>query len=715
MKRCLALLFVVLSVPLAVAEDGIPAKTLAEIKAATVFIKMETVRTASSGSGFVIQSDKDGVLVATNYHVVSTGSVNDGPVKKLDVVFRSGKAREEATYPAEVLASDWDRDLAVLRVKGVKDAPKPIDLAAKAEPTETMTVYAVGFPFGEALSTTDGNPAPTISKASVSSLREDDQGELAVVQLEGGVNPGNSGGPVLDTKGRLVGVAVAKVRNSNIGFAVPPNELTKMLQGRYRKTETWLAGTDGKVAELEFTLNFIDPHRKVTSATLRVVQTDDPLAKPRKGTEVPELTGGTTHEVKVAGERGKVKLKLPVAKQQFQVTFANEGRKDNRTTPSSLDVPALVRGAITSSGPSVPSRPSTPTAPIPKPVNPLPGGETTVGDLKVKSVQVSTEAERGRPGSRTGAADPCLTWTPDAKGFYALDHGAETVRRFSFPELKEEAKLVVGKDVSWLSMSKEGLVLTVNGDQEAWVLDPKTLKKGVSFPVNKALRVLSAAGLSVGYVIDTEESHSPGTLRLVDLKTGKKLKEYVAKDLGKDVALCTPILSADGKQLFTTDVSTTRLMQFAGSGESVNFVASCDGLLGGAFNQPVVSADGKLVAAPSGAGNQSIRGRKASGYSTFVFDANNLQEPLMELKTGAYPRTIGFDTRAGFIFAQNYQDQLIIHDRDGTKLKSYRLGEGGEPYQFLPHPDGWKLLVFVPGGLAGRAATVYAVEIPKKK
>ncbi len=713
MKRCFALLFTVsVALPaVAPADDGIPPKTLADIKAATVFIKMETARVTGSGSGFVIQADKDGVLVVTNEHVVRPPAAA-GPVRKLDVVFRSGKAKDEAVYPAEVLAADAGRDLAVLRVKKVVNPPKPIDLTVKAEASETATVYAVGFPFGDALATTDGNPAVTISKTSVSSLREDDQGELAVVQLEGGINPGNSGGPVLDSKGRLVGISVAKLRGTNIGFALPPLELTKMLHGRVGASGVRVVSVDKDTAEVEFTFEFIDPLEKVASATIRLVKTDAPAPIPAKKGDIPELTGGTTHEIKLSGQKGSIKVKLPVAKHQMQITYSNEGRKDIHTSVVVQDVPALARRV--SGGPTTPDPRPTPN--LPKPVNPLPGGETVVGDLKVKSVQVSTEAERGRPGSRGGAADPCLTWTPDAKGFYALDHGADTVRRFSFPELKEEAKLVVSKDVSWLSLSKEGLVLTVNGEQEAWVLDPKTLKKGTSFPINKATRVLSAPSLGVAYVIDTSGIHTGCTLRVMDLKTGKMLKEYEPKDLGKQAAFFTPVLSEDGKHLYTTDVSTSRLMQFSLDGEKVTYVTACDGLLGGAFNQPVVSADGKLVSAPSGGGNGAVKGRKPAGpYSTFVFDSSNLDDPILELKTGAYPRAVGFDTKAGLIFAQNYQDQLILLDRDGSKLKSYQLGERGEPYQFLPHPDGWKLLVFVPGGLGGRAATAYAVEIPKKK
>jgi hypothetical protein len=79
-----------------------------------------------------------------------------------------------------------------------------------------MPLFAFGFPFGEALARHKGNPAITVSKGSISSLRRDDGGELAIVQIDGELNPGNSGGPVVDAQGRLVGVAVAKV-------ATPPS------------------------------------------------------------------------------------------------------------------------------------------------------------------------------------------------------------------------------------------------------------------------------------------------------------------------------------------------------------------------------------------------------------------------------------------------------------------------------------------------------------
>src|SRR5205823_13549508 len=128
-------------------------------------------------------------------------------VPLIEVVFNGGR-RTETVVRAEVVAADPFRDLAILRVRNAKDLPKPINLTAKPELVETLPVYIFGFPFGEALSTSRGHPAVTVGKGSISSVREDDRGEQKIVQIDGDLNPGNSGGPVVDAKGRLIGVAV---------------------------------------------------------------------------------------------------------------------------------------------------------------------------------------------------------------------------------------------------------------------------------------------------------------------------------------------------------------------------------------------------------------------------------------------------------------------------------------------------------------------------
>src|SRR4029079_19297050 len=68
--------------------------------------------------------------------------------------------------------------------------------------------------------------------SSVSSLRRDKQGSIKQDQVAGGMHPGNSGGPVVDSQGRVVGVAVSVLRNTQINFAIPGERVHVLLNGR---------------------------------------------------------------------------------------------------------------------------------------------------------------------------------------------------------------------------------------------------------------------------------------------------------------------------------------------------------------------------------------------------------------------------------------------------------------------------------------------------
>ncbi|HSQ58380.1 MAG TPA: trypsin-like peptidase domain-containing protein, partial [Gemmata sp.] len=262
------------------AQEAIPAETVTAVKQATVFVRVETRTAKGSGSGFVVASDREGLLIATNYHVASLLERDQRarltPVEvarnlesaKISVVFNSGTPTE-ITARAVALAGDADVDLAILRVTGVKTLPKPIDYLASPKLVETMPVYLFGFPFGEALAAGNGAPAITVGKGSVSSLRYDEKNQLAVVQIDGSLNPGNSGGPVVDSKGRLVGVAVATLRNGQgIGFAVPAAELAKVLKGSLGRVHvTATKAGEGKF-KIRAEVGVIDPTASLRGVTL---------------------------------------------------------------------------------------------------------------------------------------------------------------------------------------------------------------------------------------------------------------------------------------------------------------------------------------------------------------------------------------------------------------------------------------------------------------
>ena len=137
-------------------------------------------------------------------------------------MLNSGTA-EEQSHPAEVVAIDPEADLATLRITGARNVPAPLDVTQEAPVRETMPVLIFGFP--------GGNRKITIGEGKITQLRRDENNALNDVQLAGEIAPGNSGGPVVDSQGRLIGIAVATVRGKNIGFAIPAGQLDHMLKG----------------------------------------------------------------------------------------------------------------------------------------------------------------------------------------------------------------------------------------------------------------------------------------------------------------------------------------------------------------------------------------------------------------------------------------------------------------------------------------------------
>lgn len=296
------------------ADDAISPETISAIKAATVYIRMEGGDGwGGSGSGFVVAADKDRVLVVTNHHV-AVRSPNGSRAKppKVSVVFGSG-TKSEREYPATVVASDEDRDLAVLRVTDVKETLQPLSYANPPQPVETMNVLSFGFPFGQALVGHKGFPSVTVGKASISNLRNGDDGELEAIQIDGNLNPGNSGGPVVDAKGRLIGVAVARVREGQgIGLLIPASEVARLMDGRIGRVRVEIGrGTETTNARVD--AEMLDPLGKLKAASAYYVFVPD------KG-KFPSTTPLNKHP-------DAQKITMRVNKGSFLGEFAVENRQ----------------------------------------------------------------------------------------------------------------------------------------------------------------------------------------------------------------------------------------------------------------------------------------------------------------------------------------------------------------------------------------------------
>ncbi len=266
----------------AAAEDALPLKALADLKAATAFLKVRAGREEARGTGFVIRADGATAYLVTNHHVLGRRPAPEWAGLAVTAVFNSGAPGEQSVRAA-VVAADPRADLAVLRAEGLTAPPPALDLGQRPEPVETMTVYVCGFPLGELLAGGQGNPAVTIGKGTVSSVRRNGRGELTTVQIDGDVTPGTSGGPVVDARGRLVGVAAATVRDRRIGFAIPAAVLADRLRGRLLDHHFAARPAAAGGLEVRVELSLFDPFDRLRGASFYYLPGEAPGAKKLAG------------------------------------------------------------------------------------------------------------------------------------------------------------------------------------------------------------------------------------------------------------------------------------------------------------------------------------------------------------------------------------------------------------------------------------------------
>jgi hypothetical protein len=191
-------------------------------KAATALVEVKP--RGAYGSAFCILPSG---LFLTNAHVVQLPGPLPAnfpaPPVEITLVLNPGLKTQKA-YPAKVVRSDKELDLALLRIDGVKDLPT-LALGSDEKLNELEEVVACGFPFGIALAPDRKEyPSVSINAGSITSLRRHGD-HLQRIQLDVALNPGNSGGPVLDQNGKVVGVVVAGVQGSGVNFAIPVSQV----------------------------------------------------------------------------------------------------------------------------------------------------------------------------------------------------------------------------------------------------------------------------------------------------------------------------------------------------------------------------------------------------------------------------------------------------------------------------------------------------------
>ncbi|MFN3191010.1 MAG: S1C family serine protease [Aureliella sp.] len=173
------------------------------------------VRTREGGgSGSMI--DKQGIIL-TNQHVI------DG-AREITVSLFNGLA-----YPATLVGQDADTDIAVLKIEAPAEQLVPVELGDSTALLVGQRIYAIGNPFGL---------ERTMSAGMISSLNRqipsrERRTMFSLIQIDASINQGNSGGPLFNTRGQMIGMNTAIMSSdgdsAGVGFAIPSSTIGRIV------------------------------------------------------------------------------------------------------------------------------------------------------------------------------------------------------------------------------------------------------------------------------------------------------------------------------------------------------------------------------------------------------------------------------------------------------------------------------------------------------
>ncbi len=658
------------------ADDALPPEALDRVKSATVLVKSRNG--AQSATGFLIHVNGNAGLIVTGRQIAMQGPITSPPKNskipplppkkaipfvEIDVVFNSGTA-DQVISGAKVVAIDNFRDIALLRVVRAKGMPAPFDLPASVPPTEPTAGFVVGFPSTASAAKFKRNPELKVRAATVSNARDDGQTTVMDLEIDEDIGAAGAGSPVVDAKGRLIGVAVSK--GSGGRRVILARDL---FNARVVQTGVRVVNLEAGAADVEIRVRFIDPLKEIVKAFVAIVPADEVKESLRADANgrFPPLPNAQTIELKYESQTAIGAITL----------------RSNQKGPVNYYVqPSFVKSdqSLTRAG----------------------VGAAQAVDFNGPKVRSITAGALRSP--------PSLCWSDDASAFYHLD-GSGTVRRFGYPNLKEEAVNVIGCKCNWISPSFEGLIATLPESGEACLLDPKTLAELKRIGIGKAQRVISAPKFSIAYAAD--DSLNGGVLTVLDLKTGKPIKEYRSSEFEGRPGFGHPVVAPDGQSLFT--VGSGKIFRFKLSSAEVTLADATDAIIVGRCQGLSISNDGDYVAAPSFPGNQWV-----GTFATYVYASANLKKPASIIASGAHPQTLGFDFKSGLIYAHNVQSPLIAFDLNGVKQRDFALTNSAtwvrtaQTCQFLVHPGGRRLLALCETGPEGPRAEpwIFSVELP---
>ena len=289
-----------------------------------------TTTAAATGSGFVIS--RDGYIV-TNHHVIEEAT-KDKTVP-ITVSFQNGDS-----YEAKLVGSEADNDVAVLKIEAENLTPVVLGDSDKLVVGEA--VYAIGNPLGElTYSLTDGLVSALDRVITTGS--GDDATSLNMLQTNCAINSGNSGGPLFNAYGEVIGITTAKMSGSSgssatiegLGFAVPVNDvkeiITDLIEHGYVTGKPYMGVQISSVTELDAKryglkvgayVEVIEKDSAAEKAGLKVgdiiIAIDETEINTHSAlvAKVATYRAGDTVTLKILRDKQEMELKLTLAEKQ---------------------------------------------------------------------------------------------------------------------------------------------------------------------------------------------------------------------------------------------------------------------------------------------------------------------------------------------------------------------------------------------------------------
>ena len=221
-----------------------------------------TERKASSlGSGFIIR--KEGIIV-TNNHVIANAE---------DIIVRVG----DKEYKAEVLGSDPYADVAVVKIKNAKTSFETVKFGDSDNARVGDWVIAIGNPFGLGGTVTSG--IISARNRDINLTRYDD-----FIQTDASINQGNSGGPLFNLNGEVIGINTAIIApgqagSIGIGFAIPANAASNIIDQLIKYGETRRGWLGVRIQEVTKEIADVEKLKKPEGALVASVGQNSPAEK----------------------------------------------------------------------------------------------------------------------------------------------------------------------------------------------------------------------------------------------------------------------------------------------------------------------------------------------------------------------------------------------------------------------------------------------------